>query len=335
MRALVIAALCALVLAAGGVSAGPPEGQIVFVQLVEQDFELFRVRPDGSGLVRLTSNRLEDEAPTWSPDGRRLLSLLHGRLVLRSADGRLRRRLPASGFEPSWSPDGSLIAYLTGRCVDPRGTEDVACADLWVIRPDGTGRRRLAAADVDLTLDAHPYAWAPDSRRLVYAQAGGPGSLVVVAAWDGRKRTLGGTHRTLCTDPTWSPDGRSIAFSRQRGPFRGFDLYVVGSDGTGLRRLARGRSISRATWSPDGRRIAYLRSLPLVKGLSRYALIVAEADGSRARRLAVIPDNRVLVWSPDSSHLLWSAPWEHLTIAPADGSGRPTVVTEGEEADWG
>jgi Tol biopolymer transport system component len=212
----------------------------VFARFVGHHFELFKVRPDGSGLVRLTRNGVEDEAPRWSPDGRRLLALENGRLVIRSADGSAPRRLPATGYEANWSPKGRLIAYLVGSCEDPSGKLGDACADLWVIRPDGSGRRRLAA-DVDLTLDSRPYAWAPDGRRLVYVKAGAPGELVIVTVRDGRKRTLGGTRRALSTDPAWSPDGRWIAFSRQRGPFQGSDLYASAPDGTKLRRLARGR----------------------------------------------------------------------------------------------
>jgi TolB protein len=296
------------------------------------------VRPDGTGLVRLTRNGLLDEDPEWSPDRRRLLARANGALVLRSPDGRVLHHLRAAGFEgfdAHWSPDGRLIAYLVGRCRDPNEKLDDACADLWVIRRDGTGRRRLAAEAVDLTVDARPYAWAPDGRRLVYMQAGGRGGLVIVAVRDGRKRILGGTRNALSSDPSWSPDGRSIAFSRQRGPFQGSDLFAVASDGTRLRRLARGRDISRATWSPDGRRIAYFDATAPMRGEQRFAVVVADAGGRRARRLAVGTENSVLLWSPDSSHVLWSTFFQRLTIARADGSGRPALVTTGESPDWG
>jgi Tol biopolymer transport system component len=324
-----------LVLATAGAPAESPAGRIVFARFVGQHFELFKVRPDGSGLVRLTRNGFEDEAPRWSPDGRRLLTLVNGRLVIRSADGSAPRRLPATGHEADWSPDGRLIAYLIGSCEDPSGKLGDACADLWVIRPDGSGRRRLAAADVDLTLDSRPYAWAPGGRRLVYVKAGGPGALFIVRVRDGRKRTLSGTRRALSTDPAWSPDGRWIAFSRQRGPFQGSDLYAADPDGTKLRRLARGRGVSRAAWSPNGRRIAYLQSTGMVRGEERFAVVVADRDGSQARRLAVTTDDTVLLWSPDSSRVLWSTFYLRLTTARADGRGRPSLVTTGESPDWG
>jgi Tol biopolymer transport system component len=332
-RTLALVALGSLALAAGGATGGTRAGGIVFARFVGERHELFKVQPDGTGLVRLTRNSVDDEAPRWSPDGRRLLALADGRLVVRSPVGRVQRRLSVAGFEPSWSPDGSLIAYLVGRCPDPTGKTDDACADLWVIRADGTGRRRLAAEDVDLTVVARPYAWAPDGRRLVYMKAGGAGRLVVVETRDARKRILGGTQGELSTDPSWSPDGRWIAFSRQRGPFQGSDLYLVAPDGTRLHRIARGRDISRATWSPDGRRIAYLRAVA-PQGVDGWAVVVAAADGSRPRRLGVASDNSVLLWSPDSSRVLWSAFFERLVVAPANGRGHPSLVTTGETPDW-
>ena len=334
MRVLVGAILGTLILAADGFSVESPEGRIVFSRLVGQQVELFKVRPDGSGLVRLTRNGHFDEEPTWSPDGRRLLAQSGG-LVLRSPDGRVLRRLPRTGsaYNASWSPDGRLIAYLVGRCPQPR-TDDV-CADLWVIRPDGTGRRRLAAAAVDLMTDSRRYAWAPHGRRLVYLSYDVLSALVVVAVSDGRKRTLGGTRGVGATDPDWSPDGRWIAFSRKRGPFQGAGLYAITPEGAKLHPLARGRDVSRATWSPDGRRIAYLRSIAPFEGEPRWAVVAADADGGRPRRLAVATENAVLVWSPDSSRLLWSTFFNRLTIARADGTGRPTLVTTGETPDWG
>jgi Tol biopolymer transport system component len=337
VRALAVTVLGTLVLAAAGASADSPGGRIVFTRLVGQQRELFKVRPDGTGFVRLTRNGMFDEDPEWSPDGRRLLARANGGLVLRSPDGRLRRRLSAAGFEgfdAHWSPDGRLIGYLVGRCRDPNEKLDDACADLWVIRPDGSGRRRLAAEAVDLTLVGRPYAWAPDGRRLVYVPAGGRGGLVIVGVRDGRKRALGVT-RSASSDPSWSPDGRWIAFSRQRGPFQGSDLYAVAPDGTRLRRLARGRDISRATWAPDGRRIAYFSATAPSRGDGRFAVVVADANGRHARRLAVATDDSVLLWSTDSSHVLWSTFFERLTIARADGSRRPALVTTGETPDWG
>jgi Tol biopolymer transport system component len=331
MRTLAFLGLGALLLGGG---AGPVDGRVVFVRFFKSEqYELFTIRPDGTGLLRLTNNRLYDEEPRWSPDGRRLLAFANGRLILRSATGRLLRRLPARGFGARWSPDGRLISYLVGRCPDPTGKTDDECADLWVIRPDGTGRRRLAAEAVNLTVVAGPYSWAPDGLRLVYMAYRGRGALEVVGTRGGRRRILAGT--APASDPSWSPDGRWIAFSHQRRPFSGADLSLVAPAGTNLHRIARGQDVSRAAWAPDGRHIAYFRDVKRDPGESRWAVVVADGDGSRPRRLAVTDDNSVLLWSPDSSRVLWSRSFNWLMVARADGGGHPRTLTTGEAPDWG
>jgi len=65
--------------------------------------------------------------------------------------------------DPIWSPDGSLLAFM--RSV-PRGTSDV-----WLVRPDGTGLRKLTTTPIPPSGVAHtgssPLAWSPDGKRLL------------------------------------------------------------------------------------------------------------------------------------------------------------------------
>lgn len=133
-------------------------------------FNIFLVRPDGSGLRRLLDRDFYAEAPKWSPDGRRLTFV--GGLC---ADGdcadagwdiftarpdgtNVRRVVGVKGStwwvdSPSWSPDGKHIVYL--KRTDP---DDPMWGDLWVINTDGTGDRRiLVKPDTD---DFYP-AWQP------------------------------------------------------------------------------------------------------------------------------------------------------------------------------
>jgi len=100
--------------------------------------------------------------------------------------------------------------------------------------------------------------------------------------------------------PTWSPDGRRIAFLRGRlhsnNPgglgvhrFYGYHLYVVNADGSGLRRLTLNfTGTYQLVWSPDGRTIYFGRYL-------------VRTDGSGARRLPYIP--LTAVWSPDGRQI--------------------------------
>jgi Tol biopolymer transport system component len=329
MRALVALLLGIAVLAAGGSHAAQPEGLIIFDRLVGEQAVLFSIRPDGSGLRRLSRDRSSDTEPAWAPDGRRFVATTAGGLAIRAPDGRVVRRLRVKRalFDPTWSPDGSRIAYLTESCVDPTGKLDSSCADLWVTRTDGTGRHRLVDAGVS-TVDTNAfYSWSPDGRSIVYV---GEKGLVIVDVRTGATRFLRRTKDVLAGDPGWSPDGRWIAFTRQRAPFQGSDLFALAPDGGRLHRLSRGFDVLRSSWSPDGRRIAYLVDTP---SGDEWNIVVANADGSRPHRIAAATDYGKLVWSPDSSRLVW-ANFGTLVVARADGRGSLVRLGDGENPDW-
>ena len=117
-------------------STAPPEGG-----LLDSGAALMRVRPDGSGLERLTPEDGLWSSPSWSPDGRRLVC--HGSRdgvydlwILDVDRGRLERLTDdmADDRYPAWSPDGEWIAFTS--IVDGN-------ADIWILSPDGRHRRRL------------------------------------------------------------------------------------------------------------------------------------------------------------------------------------------------
>ena len=83
------------------------------------------------------------------------------------------------------------------------------------------------------------------------------------------------TRLTEGSHPSWSPDGRRIAFA---GPSYG--VYVINADGTGLRLIAQG---IQPAWSPDGSRIAYMSGhcCPTLTG----GIFVVDVDRGGARQL--------------------------------------------------
>lgn len=129
----------------------------------------------------------------------------------------------------------------------------------------------------------------------------------------------------------WSPDGRSLAFSRQSNSDSPTDsVYVVNADGSGLRLIAGSVNLDpskevkdseyalESAWSPDGCRLAFR------KGTTRTQLFVVRPDGSDKRALGVFahgdgtPDNPP-VWSPDGKWI-FSRDLNGLTRVDLDGN---------------
>jgi TolB protein len=228
-----------------------------------------------------------------------------------NADGTDLTRLthsPAFEFDPSWSADGTQIAYRSDR-----GDE----SEIWVMNADGTGQRRLTAG-------LSP-AWSPDGSSIAYASPGHdpnpPLSGISIMSADGS-----GQHRVPNTDggeyPSWSPDGKRIAFnSNLTGDHV---MYIVDVDGSNLVDLSSVGEGWQVDWSPDGRSILFTshRDHP-----DNYTdVYVMRPDGSALRRLTH-SIGQTPAWSPDGKHIVFSAP--ALFVMRADGTGIEKLPVDG------
>ena len=134
-------------------------------------------------------------------------------------------------------------------------------------------------------------------------------------------------HNAFDSVPTWSPDGRRIAFGSDRDG--NWDIYVMNADGSGVARLTDNDAVdSSPAWSPDGRRIAFVS--PRDGNLDIY---VMNADGSGVTRLT---HNDAYdwypAWSPDGRRIAFDSDRDgnrEIYVMNADGSGVTRLTYNG------
>ena len=169
--------------------------------------------------------------------------------------------------QPSWSPDGSTIAFVSKRGPDPDRTDNF---DIYLIEPKaGAVARQLTTfkgADSDPDWESRP-AWSPDGRSIAYIQGGASEliyyavhQLAVIPAAGGPSRLVASSLDRNMTRPHWSADGTSIYFVLEDN--RNEQLARVPVSGGAVERLvAGGRVVGAFDVSATGK-IALLSSTP-------------------------------------------------------------------------
>lgn len=292
VAAAVVAAVAAALVLASAASAAFPgrDGKLAFSSFgVTGDYDIFT--HDGRRLDDLTPDNVDDTAPAWSADGRRIawerwVDEGSPEIFAMDADGGSRRQVtrgPGEARSPAWAPGGGRIAYY-GAERGPGGDR----FGLFVVALDGSRERYLGGPGF---VESEP-AWSPDGRRIAVASKSpddrADGVYLVKSRSGARTRLTNGDD----TSPTWSPDGRRLAFVRFRRAM--FTVHVVRRDGSGVRALPQTESIYpiQVRWSPDGRTLSTTDAtkIPLFalvgpSLISPCCVDVFARDGSRLGRV--------------------------------------------------
>ena len=180
-------------------------------------------------------------------------------LFIANADGSDERPLlPNSGFDynASFSADGKWIIFTSERG---------GSADIYRVHPDGSGLERLTD---DPAYDDQG-ALSADGKQLAFVSSRGSGSADIWVLDLQTKKVRNLTRTPANFRPSWSPDGKWIAFSSDRNtPVRrdgerfeqshAVSIYLMRTDGTDVRRLPSvGKFAGSPKWSPDGERIVF------------------------------------------------------------------------------
>jgi Tol biopolymer transport system component len=282
---ILAAATSALLTAgAGGQIAPARNGEMVFasVRVKNGNFDLYRMRPDGSRLRRITRGPGFERYPRWSPDGK-LVAYVSNRTnpgseaayeiyVLR--DTKLRRvtKDRAIDDQVSWSPDGKRLAFVTTRGSGRFG--------IWTMNSNGTGARRL-------TVGGATPVWSPDGKTIAFVRSTGKTDAIWIMDADGTNQRLltapprTGNDYARDSMPEWSPSGHELAFvRRERGRT---DILVTHAHGNGspVRLTNTVGAHTWPAWSPDGKRMAFVHSIG-----RRQEIVVMNTDGTGRKRVA-------------------------------------------------
>jgi Tol biopolymer transport system component len=314
-------------LARGEHPAWAPNGRrIAYAQGGPEDALCF-VNADGSArrcVAAQVGNRAIAGEIAWTPNGAKV-AFIGERLMVVDANGAHLRQLTAGlrDRELAWSPNSRRVAYVHTQQLPDGGDQDQVHATSVGPRP---ASRRVTAEPIPTSVSN--LRWTRNGIRYAAELRKNDLEIAIMGPGGGNVQILtrnGVDDRT----PAWSPDRRTIAYSRAGA------LRLIAADGTRDRALTSGASIDmNPAWSPDGTKIAFVRLDSA--GAAGPRLTVIRVADSQTTTLVTEPPLAPgrISWSPDGARIVFASgsgdPRDpaDLFIVNADGTGLRLLRTD-------
>jgi len=187
------------------------------------NFEIYSISVDGGDANKLTDNIGSLYGPELSPNGEWIVFANKGKglWLMRTNGNKPHPLTDRDDIDPTWSPDGLMIAFASSRA---------GARQLFVMNADGTNIHQV----INLDNMGGRSTWSPDGTRLAFYRGPKGDRNIYIINVDGSglvQLTHGGDN----LGPSWSPDGNWIAFTSFRDGNN--EIYIIHPDGTGLTRL--------------------------------------------------------------------------------------------------
>ncbi len=228
-------------------SLSPSGGQIAFTSYMRGNPDLYTVPTSGGRPTRIAKYNGMNTGAAWSPDGRSLAVTLSKDgnaeiYLINPGDGSVIKRLTDNRYidtSPTFSPDGGEIAFVSNREGSPQ---------IYVMSLDGSNQRRVSMVG---SWNQTP-AWSPRKGQRVLAytardDATGRSDIVTLDLASGKLARIT-QNQGNNEEPTWSPNGRVLAFSSNRSGGQG--IYLANADGTGDQHIVYHGEGTSVDWGP-------------------------------------------------------------------------------------